>query len=297
MNSAIIVSVLICVYLLFKMFTIATGAYKITVSTVMAFCGGLGTGKTLVGVNYVVKLHRRGLRKVKRYNFFQKVRHPIKKAKRKHKDEPLIYSSIPIDSRYYVPLHRNHVLKKWRQREYSVTFIDEIGQVASQWDFDNPNVKYILQEYIRLYRHYLDGYFICTDQSPDNIVVYVRRRINLIYNFNRFKKQFLFLNRFFTTEVTPIESVEGVSNVNLTNKGEEKKYLFAWLPIRKLYDSRCYSQLYDEVPECNTDDSKPFRPKTLKANHFVDLKPTDEELEYFKEVYGYKVPSTKGKKY
>lgn len=247
---------LILILLLFIAFYfvgVAVSAVKCTRNTVVCFTGGLGSGKTYLAVNKACKAYKRALFKVRLYNLF----HPKKK-----KSLPLLLSNIPIRikrNKWSSVLTREHLLLKSRIPEYSVVVIDELGQVASQYDYDNPLVMTELQEFIRFFRHYIDGRLFLTDQSSANIVVPIRRRINLIYNLNDFGRYGLFLP-FYKVSVSPLEVCEeSISNTNtmtpskkgiLFQKEEyQKPYFFGYLPYKwqkkkRKYDSRCYSIMY-----------------------------------------------------
>jgi len=259
----------------------------VTNNTVICFTGGLGSGKTYNAVRFAYKFYKRQRTS---YNF-----RFLSFLGFGSKNPPVVYSNIPIllqkksffgllgKEVYSKPLTRDHILMHKRIEENSVVLIDEIGQFASQHDWNNPFVQVELQEFIRFFRHYINGKLILTDQCSANICNQIRRRINIIYNLENFRRLFFFFP-FFTCEVRELLSVEdNVSNVNEMSRNLKKEYfigflpynfpLLRWLSFRK-YDSRCYSIMYmskkSNVPpkEWRTD---------LKTNYLIDI-PTVKEV-------------------
>jgi hypothetical protein len=244
--------------------------YKVSNNSVICFTGGLGSGKTLFGVYYALGRVAKRRRQFKWKQRFRKVFNYA--SYELYKDsEPLLYSNIPINSPYFVELTGDHITLERKINEHSVVFIDELGQVASQHDWNKTKVKVNLNEYIRFFRHYIDGSLIVTDQSADEIAVGIRRRINVIYNLNDLVK--LLPIPGFTlirTTITPITVIEDLQTVEKTDVGElEKHYIYALLiGFRKMYESRTYKHRYDNVtliPE------SPSTPPSLYTNEFIEI--------------------------
>lgn len=190
---------------------------KMTKNTVLCFTGGLGSGKTYNAVRMAIKFYRNQRFKFKLSKFFR--------GKRNKVAPPSLYSNIPIkiDKKHNSEvLTREHLLLQSDIPEKAIVLIDEVGQVASQYDYDNPYVMCELQELIRFYRHYTDGKLILTDQASANIVVPIRRRINYIYNLNDFRRAWGFLP-FFKVDVSCFEvAEEQLTNVNELQTNNEK---------------------------------------------------------------------------
>jgi hypothetical protein len=257
-------------------------------NTVVAFTGGLGSGKTFMAVRSGIKHHRNHLINyyVERlpFNLFTLL------FGKKYKERPSFYSNIPVRitlipfiSFWSRQLSYEHLILKDRIEEYSTILIDEIGQFASQYEYDHPFVQQYVQEFIRFYRHYIDGKLIITDQSSSNIVVSIRRRINQIYNLSNFRKTFLFFYMIDVSEIHITEDMLTIKEANLTEK--ETPYFFGFiLPniirlifgIKKSYDSRCYSLNYKSIynPQITTWNA-------FKTSYFIELPNT---LEY-KKIY------------
>lgn len=265
----VLIPLLILIGALFIWYKIHKHVYKVSNNSVICFTGGLGSGKTLFGVYYALgRLARRRIQ----YKWKQRFRKIFNYAKYElYKDsEPLLYSNIPVRSPYYVPLTADHITLDRKINEHSVVFIDELGQVASQHDWNKTKVKVNINEYIRFFRHYIDGSLIVTDQSADEIAVGIRRRINVIYNLNDLVK-LIPIPRFtlIRTTITPITVIEDLHTIEKTDVGEaEKHYIYALLIGKKFYESRTYKHRYDNVtlvPE------SPHNPPSLYTNDFIEI--------------------------
>jgi hypothetical protein len=258
------------------------GQKKMADNTVVMFTGALGSGKSFLAVHKSIVYYKRVMfwRSIIRILF-----------KNYMKDKPLFLSNIPVYIGKSFPiigkpvwaekLTWEHIILERRIPEYSVVLIDELGQFASQYDFDNAFVMSNIQEFMRFFRHYIDGRLYITDQSSSNIVVPIRRRINQIYNLSDFKRFFIF---FYKVNVQEVHIMEDLINVNETNSGEQYDYFFGFLPLKlfytlklltKHYDSRCYSINYKAPVSFNLE-----KWLTYKTDYFIEL---PNQLEMKKE--------------
>jgi hypothetical protein len=237
---------------------------KLPNNTVIAFTGGLGSGKTFLGVKYAIKHHKKML-----------LLYRLKIIK----TLPEFYSNIPIRykrKQWTKILDYDHLTLQSKIPEYSTIFIDELGQFASQYDFNNPFVMQYLQEFIRFYRHYTDGKLIITDQTSSNIVVAIRRRINQIYHLSDFKRYLFFFYYVNVEEIHITEDIVNIKNVS----DDDIPYFFGYLPFKylkfinyiispfsfKKYDSRAYSINYT----ANYRIGVPIWSQ-YKTNYFIEL--------------------------
>jgi hypothetical protein len=254
---------------LYYLWVINKKIYKISNNSVLAFTGGLGSGKSLTAVHTAIKKHKKQYRSWK-FNQLIAITPKARVRRMKYKNTPpLIYSNIPIKYKHYVELTKEHLILDTKIHEYSIVLIDEVGQFAGRYDWGNPLVKNELQEFIRFYRHYIDGTLIITDQNSDNIVVDIRRRINVIYNLNDLVK--LVPIPYFTLmriQITPITITEDVMTIEKTDVGELMKHYIYHLVIKKRYESRMYKHRYDHVPYQTTIGSNP---DSLYTNKFIEL--------------------------
>ena len=210
-----------------------------TYDTVLAFTGGLGSGKTFLSVQQARRLLRRKRFKVKLYNFF----HP-----RDRKPRPLLYSSIPVrvsKDEMAVRLTADHLLLQRQIVLNSVVFIDEVGGFCSQFDYRVTNTD-LFDEFVRFFRHYVQGYLIVNDQCSENIVLQVRRRLNTVYNLMGFRT---FLGLFYWLRVRNISVSEEIKTVEEQNTEDNMQLLVGILPRFRAYDTHCYYCRYVAVPK------------------------------------------------
>jgi predicted pyridoxine 5'-phosphate oxidase superfamily flavin-nucleotide-binding protein len=261
---------------------------RLGMETVVALTGAPGSGKSKTGVTKSVKAYRKRLWLWK-LGLLGKV------------PKPLFYSNIPIlykepicfglfrRPKWAVTLTYEHLTLQDRLVEYSVIFIDELGQFADQYAYDNPFVMQYLQKFIRFIRHYIDGYLVVTDQSSSNIVVAIRRRINTIYNLSKFRRFMIFWYKVNVDEVVITEDMMTVKDSDKAT--QEQQYFmghlhFKWLKMidisrlfmMKHYDSRCYLPLFDDVKYTMQD----RRWAEYKTKYLIDLPNNTEMRKQFK---------------
>lgn len=236
-----IIIAIIAVVLLLKSYRLDTR------DTVIAFSGGLGSGKTFLSVRTAL----RALSWSRILWRLDKLLHPVS---RKHDPKPELYSSIPIRTvtgilrkkeTFSHKLTPEILLLQERIPPRSVVMIDEIGSFMSQFEYRAVNADR-LDEFVRLFRHYtLGGKFICNDQCSENIVLQVRRRLNTVYNLMRFRK--LPLLPVWHCRVRNILISEEIKTVQTERHAEDEfQILLGLMPPknRKNYDTYCYSRRY-----------------------------------------------------
>lgn len=230
--------------------------YCIKYDTVLAFTGGLGSGKSFLSVEMAICLLKRNRRRVKWYNIFHK------KAPR---SKPMLYSSIPVrisKNEWSLELTEGHLLLTEKLLERSVVFIDEIGSYASQFEYKNPNIMDNFDEFVRLFRHYTKGgYLVVNDQCSENIVLTVRRRMNTVFNLMHFKK---FLGIFYSVKIRNINISEEIKTIEEEHAEDNMSVHFGVLPVfSKRYDTYCYSERYKGVPVVKPRKYTAFKKNTL----------------------------------
>ncbi len=217
-----------------------------TFDTVVAFTGGLGSGKSFMSVDIACKLLRRQRRKVWLHNLL----HPKDKW-----EKPMLYSSIPVKVKrkeMATILTDGHLLLQEKIVPNSVVFIDEIGGYCSQFDYNATNTD-IFDEFVRFFRHYTKGgYLVVNDQCSENIVLQVRRRLNTVYNLMAFRiwpaKWFPL---FYTVKVRNITVSEEIKTIEEQDTEDNMTTYFGIMPPFKRYDTHCYSHRYDRVMKRN----------------------------------------------
>ncbi len=231
-----IILIIIAVIVAWKLIT----AYRMnTYDTVVAFTGGLGSGKSFLSVHMAIKLLRRKRREVWWHNLFHK----------KDKwERPLLYSSIPVrisKKEMATILTDEHLLLQKHIVKRSVLLLDEIGGYCSQFDYKATNSA-VFDEFIRFFRHYVQGYLVCNDQCSENIVLQVRRRLNTVYNLMGFRKRIFGL--FYTVKVRNISVSEEIKTIEEQDTEDNMTTLIGIMPWIKRYDTHCYEHRYDRVP-------------------------------------------------
>lgn len=217
-----------------------------TFDTVVAFTGGLGSGKSFMSVDMGVRLLRRQRRKVLLHNIF----HPKDKWQK-----PKMYSSIPVRvgrREMATILTDAHLLLQERIVPNSIVFIDEIGGFCSQFDYRAVNVD-IFDEFVRFFRHYTQGgYLVVNDQCSENIVLQVRRRLNTVYNLMAFRiYPAKWFPLFYTVKVRNITVSEEIKTIEEQDTEDNMTTYFGIMPPYKRYDTHCYSHRYDRVTKVN----------------------------------------------
>lgn len=208
-----------------------------TYDTVVAFTGGLGSGKSFLSVQMAIRLLKRKRREVWWHNLFHK-KDPLEK--------PLLYSSIPVrvsKKEMATVLTDDHLLLQKHIVKNSVLLLDEIGGYCSQFDYRVVNSE-VFDEFVRFFRHYVQGYLVCNDQCSENIVLHVRRRLNTVYNLMGFRKWFFF---FYTVKVRNISVSEEIKTIEEQDTEDNMTTLFGLLPFFRRYDTHCYAHRYDRV--------------------------------------------------
>lgn len=238
--------------------------------SVVAWVGTLGSGKTYLAVKYGKRAYRKQAFKYNVYKAFKW----LPKADKIFKDwkyPPTLYSNIPIrisKDKLSTPLTKEMLLERGLLPEKCVVVIDEIGAIASQWDFDNPLVLEQLEKFIRFFRHWLDGRMYVTDQVATNIVKPIRSRLGMIYGLHDFRRFGLVLP-FYKVITIPMLLVEDNNNIQTTTDLEEN-YFFGVLPYSKKnssYNSRCYKPIYRSCAVRNIDHFD----KSLYTKYLIDI--------------------------
>lgn len=231
-----------------------------TYDTVVAFTGGLGSGKSFLSVKTAVKLLRRKRREVWFYNVFHKDKLP----------RPLLYSSIPVKisrNEMSTALVAEHLTLQKHIVLNSVVLIDEIGGFCSQFDYRVENSD-LFDEFVRFFRHYVQGYLVVNDQCSENIVLQVRRRLNTVYNLMAFRKRFFGL--IYTVKVRNISISEEIQTIEEQNTEDNMRTLIGLMPLFRRYDTHCYSERYEAVPVA--DERVHPRMKQLKILRITDCR-------------------------
>lgn len=235
---------------------------KIVSAPLQCFTGSLGQGKTKIGVSQALKRLKR-----------QRFKYALNLLD--SKEIPVLYSNIPIviknsiimklfllifkgeklpNYERNVQLKFEHLIMTEEVKEYSVVFIDEVSDIASQYQFDNPLVVQYIQTFVRYFRHFIDGYLIMTDQVTDNVTKPIRTRIGKVYNLSNFRR---FLFHWYKVDVIDVFLTEDIQTIE-SEQLDSPPFFFGYLPYKylkkidwtrlfnyKQYETRAFKPLYE----------------------------------------------------
>ena len=204
-----IILIIVALIFLFIMFKGRKKPYLNKDLNTLVLTGAPGTGKTLTGVKIGLKRYKKALKFVNKEN---------RKIKRKNlllEDDkkiallpiPQVYSNFPIDYGFVksVPIKKEHLLLKEKLVENSIVILDEFGSIASQYSYNDEEVRINLSEFTRMFRQYLGNksLLICIDQSIERISKEVRMSVGSVYEILDKKT---FLNKFYFLKVVKYEN-------------------------------------------------------------------------------------------
>lgn len=223
------------------------------ISAIAVFTGAVKVGKS--GVSLACALSRyRSLHRSWRINcFFRKL------FKKPLKEEPLLYSNIPLAGVPYYDLTVDHILRKVRFNFSCVTFVDEASFLADCYlskikgDLDvNVNAELELLEFCKLYGHETHGgYLIVNTQSMSDLNIALRKCTNQMFYLHSASS--LFLLPISICKMREERYSEDGTVINSYNEDVEdsmKTVLFRKRTF-DMYDRFCFSVLTDDLPVKN----------------------------------------------
>lgn len=255
-------------YLIYKKF------YFINVDNTLFLSGAPGTGKTNEAVKWALRLWRHQKRKVRWYNFKGKL------FKRAPLEMPRLYSNIPVRvgryskrrynkiinslindemgltesylrshisrTKFCFRLKPEHLMEQERLVLRSVVLATELGKMASQYHWSNENVQQHLDDFASMWRQYSKGgYFIADDQSSDNIVVQIRRRMGTVINMLHFRKFW----KIYWVKMRNITISEDIKTVEEDSAEDNMRWRLSMFPLFHVnYDTYAFSERYNSVP-------------------------------------------------
>ena len=154
---------------------------------------------------------------------------------------------IELDrTKFCKPLKIEHLLNQERLSYKAVVLLTEIGKIASQYDWQNLNVQDHMNDFVSMYRQYtMGGYFLCDDQSSDNVVVAIRRRLGTVINCLHFKKFW----KFYWVKMRNITVSEDIKTVETESAEDNMRWHMSMFPLfHKAYDTYFASERYKTVP-------------------------------------------------
>lgn len=306
MNSIVIV-ILIILCIIALVF-IVKHSLKAKEDTITCYTGGLGSGKTFLTALKAILRYAKNLARYKWCWLIFHIKNFFRRKENKKKwthEKPILVSNFPIgikkikeDAPWYIrfihwfsPKHRRkqkylmsynlkieHLLLQERLPLGSVVVIDEVGSVASQYDFSKHNVKEVMDEFFRFFRHYvsnpelkIQSYLYVNDQCSENIVLNVRRRINIIHNLSNFKLLFGHIAIYFQRQINISEEIKTIDTKQEAQEGDTQdnaNLTFKFIWHKPKYDTYCYHDRYMNVPKGRLTRFKKYRKDDLLKTPF-----------------------------
>lgn len=247
-----IMALVIFIAIIVALFFVMRKVYQPKPDTCLVFTGGLGSGKSLVSVQWAKKLLRKNRFKVRIYNLFHKEKREV----------PLLYSTIPVRisrKEWSVPLEEGTPCLKTKIVPRSVVFIDEVSLYIDQMTVKFNNSRN-LEEWSTLFRHYTKGgYLVLNTQNTSKVNFHLRYCLNRGYNLCEWRH----IWRIYWVKCRDVSLVEDVKSVSADNLEDNYRLIFGWLPFRREYDTYVYSERVQKIPEQGRAPKKHYKTNTL----------------------------------
>lgn len=257
----IILAVVLLCFLLIK--------YKIPrVGNMVLITGGIKTGKSMLSVRLAVKLYRQQLFKWYVHNGLQYLK---RKSKRKYKEKPLLYSNIPLKTKY-VPLTNDLLSRKERFTYGSICYICESSLVADSMSYKDDELNERLLLFNKLFAHETHGGTVIYDtQSISDNHYACKRCLSTYLHIHHTIKIPLFPFVIMYLREMYYSDDGNVTNTQDSDVEDDLKITLVPKATWKLYDRYCYSVLTDNLPiDSGEIDNKNC--KDLKARRIISFK-------------------------
>lgn len=292
-NIIVIIAIIVIGIIIYKILA----PYFIKMDTTLFLSGGLGSGKTLTAVikaqhlikkkqlNWLIDtIQKTIINKIRKIKYTKQLKAWEKKKRRKPEDlileriktKPIIYSYgtpirykgiNPFKTYWSAKLTKEHLILKRGIIYGSVILIDEITQLITQFDWNIPEIKGNVNEFITFFRHYINGYLIITSQSDADLVAQIRRKMNIniwCYDFSRFWI-------FYRNKMCDLHMSDQITNTSSTYISENTKWYYGiYLGFKyqkyMLYDTHALSERYNNTTE---KDIEPERFNKYKNNELI----------------------------
>lgn len=220
-------------------------------TSVCAFTGTMGSGKTFSAVHMLKREYRRR----KLVYAFRRILSKLTRGKIAAGEPPTVYSNIPlrVGRRTYArPVTKELLCCEDYFPEGALVLLDEISVVADQYDFDDPLVMERVGRLMKFYRHWTGGKIYVTEQAVSCVTKPIRDKMGTVYQCDGLTRV-LFCTPFVKVSVRPLLMIDAeVSTASDEVARDDVPYMvFFNLPFskfskKKAYDSRCYKPIYHE---------------------------------------------------
>ena len=143
-------------------------------------------------------------------------------------------------------LKPKHIIERSGLPYRAIKFVTEIGKVASQHDWNNPNVKEHLNDWASMDRQYSHGgYIVMDDQSSDNVAVPIRRRIGTVLNCLHFRH----FGKIYWQRIRSMTISEDIKTQETETVESNMKTHIGLFPLGKpRFDTYAFDGRYKSVP-------------------------------------------------
>ena len=223
------------------------------------FTGAPKTGKSTIAVATAFSELRKRRIKTKIYNMFHKNK----------KEMPLLYSNIPLKSKYYVPITKDLILRKEKFVYGSVIYLGEFSLVADSMEFKDKELNERLQLFCKLIGHETKGgCLICDTQCISDCHFAMKRVIGQYFYIHHTNN--IPLLPWLVMYVREQQYSEDGSTITARAEDNEEglKQVLVLKSIWKKFDCYCYSIFTDDLKTNNETEV----PKNFKAKQIVSFK-------------------------
>lgn len=284
--------------------------YRPVIDSVSLITGAPGTGKTKLMTDFALAKFKGVRTRVKMHNLFIKFFNKFRRNKKELNEIPILVSNYPIrikkafifKNRLVQLLNKlrgklGKPLKELKKDEMSrilsldtmllqerlpylsVVAISEFGSFVSNQDWKNEFAKTNLDEWVRFIRQYTKGgYLFADDQSSDNVIVHLRRRIGKVYNLQSMRKL-----PFLKIGIVNVRHLSISEDIKVIEEGHsESMKNTSWLPVffyNKTYDTHAFSERVKNTPVASPKQYKQFKTNKLIELPFASSK-TDKNYKF-----------------
>ena len=234
------------------------------VSSICMVTGGVKSGKSTFSAYMALKLFRKQRLRYKLANVFLKLlRKPIR-------DLPLLYSNVPLKTKY-VPLTDDLLLRKKRFAYGSVVYAQEASLIADSQLYKNLDINERLLLFNKLIGHETKGgYLVYDTQSINDNHYAVKRCVSEYFYVHDTIKWIPFVLIIHLRELRYSDDGQEI-NVYTEDVEESMKTVVCSKRVWKKFDCYCYSILTDHLPVENEIVDK-THDKDLKAHEIVSFR-------------------------
>lgn len=268
--------ILIFVVIGIILFFVLRKKYKFPkVGAIAVVTGGVKCGKSAVSVSIALSNFKRVQRIWRISCFFVKFFNCFRfKNKLSLPERPLLYSSIPLRGISYIPLTREHLLRKKRFAYKSVVLIDEASLVADSMLIKDKEINTELLLFFKLFGHETKGGLcVLNTHNITDLHFALKRCTSQYFYVHSLVKYIPFICFVGMREERYSEDGTVLNNYDKDVEETTKHYLM-FKKVFKRYDSYCFSYLTDDLP-CDDFSKTIYRYKndSLKADEVVSFRP------------------------